>query len=110
MGVGEVPVRVGDRLERVATRAPDHRRAELIAEPVHRVEREVAQQALESVDVGVERLAADAQARGQPGEGERLDARLVDQLTGRFDDGIVVEPHLRGHVPPSVVPIDSLTR
>jgi hypothetical protein len=108
MGAGEVPVRVGDRLERVAARAPDHRRPELVAEAHHRVEGEVAQQPIEPVDVRVERLAADAEPRRQPGERQRLDPRLVDQLPGCVDDGVVVEPHLRGHVPPTS--IDSLTR
>jgi hypothetical protein len=33
-------------------------------------------------------------------------AAELNELAGRFDDGVVVEPHLRGHVPP----VDSLTR
>ena len=94
-GVGEVPVRVGDRLERVPTGPADHRRPQLVAELPDRVEREVAQQAVEPVDVRVERLAADAEPGGQRGERERLDARLVDQGAGGLD-----RPR-RGRAPPA---------
>ena len=67
--MGEVPVRVGNRLERVAAGPADHRRPELVAELAHRVEREVAEQAVEPVDVRVERLAADPEARGEAARG-----------------------------------------
>ena len=100
VGARVVPVGVGDRFERRATGPADHRRAELVAEGAHRVEREVAQQAVEPVDVRVQRLAADPEARRQPGQGQRLDSRLVDQLAGRLDDRVVVQSHLGRHVPP----------
>ena len=63
MLVGEAPVRVGDGLERVAPGTPDHRRAQLVAEQPDRVEREVAQQPVEPVDMRIQRLAADSETR-----------------------------------------------
>jgi hypothetical protein len=79
----------------------DHRRAQVVAQAADGVEREVAEEAVEPVDVRVERLTPDAEVGGEAGEGQRVDARLVGQVASRGDDGVVVESHLRGHAPPA---------
>ena len=49
----------------------------------HRIEREVAQQAVEAVDVRVQRLAADAEPGRQRRQGQGADALLVDERRRR---------------------------
>ena len=60
------------------TRPADDRRAQLVAEAPHRIEGEVAEQAVEPVDVRVERLAADPEPRRQPA---RVSASTPDSST-----------------------------
>ena len=93
----ERPVGVGDGVERVATGAADHRRAQLVAEVLDGVQREIAQETVETVDVRVQRLAADPEPRRQRGQGQGVDAALVGQFGGRLDDRGVVQSDLRRH-------------
>ena len=62
-------------------------------------EREVAEQPVETVDVRVERLAADPELTGQRRQGQGIDTVLVDERRRGGNHRVVVEPHLRGHVP-----------
>ena len=110
MARGELPVRVGDRRQRVATGAADHGGAQLVAEEPDGVQRQIAQQAVEPVDVRVERLAPDAEPGRQRGERERADALLVGEGGGGVDHRRVVEPHLRRHAGLRVRQSDDLSK
>jgi len=93
-------VGVGQRMERVAT-GPAHRGAtKPLTEFIQRQQREFAAEAVETIHVGIYRLAPDTEPCRQPRQSESREALLIHQLCRSFYNRGSIERNDSSHSSP----------
>lgn len=96
---GERVVRVHDGLDRMPTGPADRRFRQFAPEGSQATQRQRTSEPVEPVDMGVERLRADAEAGRDLGQGHGIEAALLlEQGHSGIEDLLTIDAHGRSHV------------